>query len=140
VDLPSRVLNVVLKELAHTENLEIATAKVGSDIERFFVEEESLVDELALMVVFKELDAFSREIAVLAYVLELLSLLMDQLFVEDEKAVIDIDILPSPLEAEVLRNEFPLAVSLVDHPEVGLYLVLQQSDVDAVLANHVPDR
>ena len=91
------------------------------------------------MVVLEELDAFSREVAVLAQVLELFSLLMDQLFVEDEKAVVDVDVLPAPLQVEVLRDKFPLAISLVDHPEVILDLFLQQSDVDAILANHVPN-
>ena len=77
VDLCSHILNVIFEELAHADNLEITPAEVGTDVEGLFVEEQSLIDELSLMVIFKELDAFSREITVLTQVLELFGLLMN---------------------------------------------------------------
>jgi len=139
-DFASSVLYVVLEELAHTEDLESPVVEESADIEGLLVEEQSLVDEFALVVVLDELDTLSCEVAVLFQVLELLSVLVDQLFVEYEKAIVNVDILPPLLEAEVLRDEFPFAVGLVNELEVGLDLILEIGDVDAVLADHVPDR
>jgi hypothetical protein len=44
------------------------------------------------------------EVTIFTQILKLLSIFMDKLFIEDKKAVVNINVLPPFLEVEVLRN------------------------------------